>query len=121
MTIKTRSIKPLLAALSLAWGTAALADINIGVSVSATGPAAVLGGPQKNTNELFPSSIAGEKINWIVLDDGSDPTNTAKNVAKLLNENKVDILMAGTTTLHEGTGHQGAASVVRLVARKSAP
>jgi len=98
MTIKTRSIKPLLAALSLAWGTAALADINIGVSVSATGPAAVLGGPQKNTTELFPTSIAGEKVNWIVLDDGSDPTNTAKNVAKLLNEHKVDVLMAGTTT-----------------------
>ena len=98
MTIKTRSIKPLLAALSLAWGTAALADINIGLSVSATGPVAVLGGPQKNTTELFPSSIAGEKINWIVLDDGSDPTNTAKNVSKLLNEHKVDILMAGTGT-----------------------
>ncbi|MBL8491866.1 MAG: ABC transporter substrate-binding protein [Rhodocyclaceae bacterium] len=78
--------------------TVAWADITIGVSVSATGPAAVLGGPQKNTTELFPTSIAGEKINWIVLDDGSDPTSTAKNVAKLLTEHKVDVLIAGTTT-----------------------
>lgn len=92
------SIKPLVIALSLFGATAALADINIGVSVSATGPAAVLGGPQKNTTQLFPTSIAGEKINWIVLDDASDPTATAKNVAKFLSEAKVDMLMTGTTT-----------------------
>ncbi len=98
MTSQKPVVKTLIAAFALAWGSAALADINIGVVVSATGPGAVLGGPQKNTTELFPASIAGEKINWIVLDDASDPTNTAKNVAKLLTENKVDILMAGTTT-----------------------
>jgi branched-chain amino acid transport system substrate-binding protein len=97
--MKTKPIvKPLLLALSLIGSGGALADINIGVSVSATGPGAVLGGPQKNTTDLFPTSIGGEKINWIVLDDASDPTNTAKNVAKLLTEHKVDILMAGTTT-----------------------
>ena len=92
------SVKPLAIVLSLFGATAALADINIGVSVSATGPAAVLGGPQKNTTQLFPTSIAGEKINWIVLDDGSDPTNTSKNVAKFLAESKVDVLITGTTT-----------------------
>lgn len=97
--MKTRlSLKPLALALALAASGAALADINIGVSVSATGPAAVLGGPQKNTTQLFPTSIAGEKINWIVLDDGSDPTNTSKNVAKFLAESKVDVLITGTTT-----------------------
>lgn len=97
--MKTRlSLKPLALALALAGSGAALADINIGVSVSATGPAAVLGGPQKNTTQLFPTSIAGEKINWIVLDDGSDPTNTSKNVAKFLAESKVDVLITGTTT-----------------------
>lgn len=92
------SLKPLVIALALAASGSALADINIGVSLSATGPAAVLGGPQKNTTQLFPTSIAGEKINWIVLDDASDPTSTAKNVAKLLTENKVDLLISGTTT-----------------------
>lgn len=97
--MKTRlSLKPLALVLALAGSGAALADINIGVSVSATGPAAVLGGPQKNTTQLFPTSIAGEKINWIVLDDGSDPTNTSKNVAKFLAESKVDVLITGTTT-----------------------
>ena len=34
------------------------------------GPAASLGIPEKNTFELLPTTIAGEKVNWIVLDDG---------------------------------------------------
>lgn len=45
----------------------AQADINIGVSVSATGPAASLGIPEKNTFAILPTSIGGEKINYIVL------------------------------------------------------
>lgn len=98
MNTTRRAAKPLLIALSLAWSGIALADINIGVSVSATGSAAVLGGPQKNTADLLPTTLAGEKINWIVLDEASDPTNTAKNVAKLITENKVDLLIAGSIT-----------------------
>ena len=93
-----QSVKPLLIALSMVWPGFALADISIGVSVSATGPAAVLGGPEKNTVELLPTSIAGEKINWVVLDDATDPTNAAKNAAKLISENKVDLLVGSSTT-----------------------
>ncbi|MCX7166128.1 MAG: ABC transporter substrate-binding protein [Rhodocyclales bacterium] len=97
--MKTKlSIKPLVIALSLIGAGSALADINIGVSVSATGSAAVLGGPQKNTTELLPNSIAGEKINWIVLDEATDPTAAAKNASKLINESKVDLLIAGSIT-----------------------
>ena len=97
--MKTKlSIKPLVIALALFGSGLALADINIGVSVSATGSAAVLGGPEKNTTELFPRTIGGEKINWIVLDEASDPTTTAKNVTKLISESKIDLLMAGTIT-----------------------
>ena len=41
------------AAFALAAG-GALADINVGVTVSATGPAASLGIPEKNTIALMP-------------------------------------------------------------------
>ena len=58
--------------LSVALVPVARADLNIGVTLSATGPAASLGIPEKNTFELLPTTIAGEKINWIVLDDGGD-------------------------------------------------
>jgi branched-chain amino acid transport system substrate-binding protein len=93
-----QTIKPLVIALALIGSGAAMADITIGVSVSATGSAAVLGGPQKNTTEVLPTSIAGEKINWVVLDEATDPTAAAKNVNKLINENKADLLIAGSIT-----------------------
>ncbi|MFA6311975.1 MAG: ABC transporter substrate-binding protein [Sterolibacterium sp.] len=92
------SIKLLALIVSLAGASGALADINIGVSVSATGSAAVLGGPQKNTAELLPTSIGGEKINWIILDEASDPTSAVTNVSKLINEYKVDLIIGGSTT-----------------------
>jgi len=88
----------LAAALAFALVTAARADINVGVTLSATGPAASLGIPEKNTFELLPTTIGGEKINWIVLDDGSDTTNAVQNAKKLIGENKVDVLVGSTIT-----------------------
>jgi branched-chain amino acid transport system substrate-binding protein len=85
------------AAIALAAG-AAHADINVGVTLSATGPAASLGIPEKNTFELLPTSIAGEKVNWIVLDDGSDTTKAVTNTRKLIGENKVDVVVGSTIT-----------------------
>ena len=76
----------------------ALADINVGVTVSATGPAASLGIPEKNTIALMPRTIAGEKINYIVLDDASDTTTAVGNTRKLISESKVDILLGSRTT-----------------------
>ena len=76
----------------------ALADINVGVTVSATGPAASLGIPEKNTIALMPRTIAGEKINYIVLDDASDTTTAVGNTRKLISESKVDILLGSSTT-----------------------
>jgi branched-chain amino acid transport system substrate-binding protein len=74
------------------------ADINVGVSLSATGPAASLGIPEKNTFELLPTSIAGEKVNWIILDDGSDTTKAVTNTRKLISEDKVDVIIGSTIT-----------------------
>ena len=54
-------------------------QINVGVTLSATGPAASLGIPEKNTFELLPTTIGGQKVNWIVLDDGSDTTKAAES------------------------------------------
>ncbi len=76
----------------------ATADINVGVTVSATGPAASLGIPEKNTIALLPPTIAGQKVNYIVLDDASDTTTAVKNARKLIAENKVDLLIGSTTT-----------------------
>ena len=85
------------AAMALAAGSA-LADINVGVTVSATGPAASLGIPEKNTIALMPQTIAGQKVHYIVLDDGSDTTKAVSNTRKLITEDKVDIILGSTVT-----------------------
>lgn len=87
----------LLAALLVLAGVAR-ADIKIGVVASSTGPTAVVGIPQKNTASLLPAEIGGQKIEYIVLDDASDPTNAVTGVKKLLAEHKVDALIGPTTT-----------------------
>jgi branched-chain amino acid transport system substrate-binding protein len=90
--------KKLLAILLSTAAFSALADINVGVTVSATGPAASLGIPEKNTIELLPKTIAGQKVNYIVLDDASDTTTAVKNAKKLITENKVDVVVGSTTS-----------------------
>ena len=86
-----------LAALLCAAGLAH-ADLKIGVIASSTGVTAVVGMPQKNTVALLPAEIGGQKVEYIVLDDASDPTNAVTNVKKLLTEHKVDALIGPTTT-----------------------
>jgi branched-chain amino acid transport system substrate-binding protein len=86
------------AAFTFATAAPALAEINIGVTLSATGPAASLGIPEKNTFELLPATIGGEKVNWIILDDASDTTKAVTNTRKLISENKVDAIVGSTIT-----------------------
>jgi branched-chain amino acid transport system substrate-binding protein len=87
-----------LAAAAALAAASAQADITVGVTVSATGPAASLGIPEKNTFALMPKKIAGQTVNYIVLDDASDTTNAVANARKLITENKVDIIIGSTTT-----------------------
>ena len=70
-----------------------LAQINIGVTVSATGPAASLGIPEKNTISLLPTTMGGQKVNYIVLDDATNPTEANKNAKRLVSEHKVDAII----------------------------
>ena len=81
-----------------AFSLQAIADINVGVVVSATGPAASLGIPEKNTIALLPATLGGEKVVYHVLDDASDTTTAVKNMRKLLTENKVDVIIGSTIT-----------------------
>ena len=90
--------KTMIAAALAVFAAGAVADINVGVTLSATGPAASLGIPEKNTIALLPATIGGQKVNYIVLDDASDTTTAVKNTRKLIAENKVDVVIGSTTT-----------------------
>lgn len=85
------------AILALTTARPVLADINVGVSLSATGPAASLGIPERNTIALLPTTVAGEKINYIVLDDATDPGQATKNARKLVTEDNVDVLIGSSS------------------------
>src|SRR5690606_32368410 len=91
--------KKLTLAAAIAAGTMAVfampaqADINVGISLSTTGPAAARGIPEKNTVPLLPDTIEGHKVNYIVLDDATDATQAGRNARKLVDEDKVDIML----------------------------
>jgi branched-chain amino acid transport system substrate-binding protein len=91
-------VHTLLAAALSALSWAAQADITVGVTVSATGPAASLGIPEKNTIDIMPRTIGGQKVNYIVLDDASDTTAAVTNARRLITESKVDVILGSTTT-----------------------
>ena len=87
------------AAFVLALAGPAGADINVGVTLSATGPAASLGIPEKNTFEMMGAPVVGgQKVNFIILDDKSDTTEAVKNTRKLISENAVDVIVGSTIT-----------------------
>lgn len=94
-----KHIKTTLAAAAAALvSTAAMADITIGVILPLTGPASGLGIPAKNQVALWPTHIAGEKLNVVVLDDATDPTNGVKNARRFVTEDKVDLLVGSVAT-----------------------
>jgi branched-chain amino acid transport system substrate-binding protein len=95
-----KSAIKLIAALVAAVGTSVVAaqDIKVGVTLSATGPAASLGIPERNTFPLLPQTIGGRKVQYIVLDDASDTTTAVKNSRKLITEDRVDVLVGSTVT-----------------------
>jgi len=85
-------------ALAAGSGAALAQDVKVGVTLSATGPAASLGIPERNTFALVPQTIGGRKVQYIVLDDASDTTTAVKNARKLITEDKVDVLVGSTIT-----------------------
>lgn len=80
----------LLAAFAL---PAAQAQIVIGSTFGATGPRASIGVPELNTMSVLPKTIAGQSVKYVVLDDGGDPTMTVKNIRKMTQEDKVDVVI----------------------------
>lgn len=96
--MKSFKKKVLFLASLLSLAALAHADINVGVTLSATGPAASLGIPEKNTIALMPKTIAGQKINYVVLDDASDTTAAVSNTRKLIADSKVDVVLGSTVT-----------------------
>lgn len=99
-------------ALTLAGGALAT-DLKVGLSVSLSGPNASLGVPYSKGMQAavaYKPTIAGRKVQLIILDDGSDPTTAGRNARKLFEEEKVDVIM--------GTSGAPSAMAMAQVARE---
>lgn len=106
MTTHLRNSLPkLLAATAfMVAASAAHADIKIGAVLSVTGPASFLGDPEKKTLEMYVADINanggvnGQKINLIVYDDAGNPNQARTFGTRLIEQDGVDALLAGSTT-----------------------
>ena len=103
--------------LTLALGAGAMAcaaDLKVGFITSLSGPVSSLGIPyQKGIKaaEAFLPEVAGKKVQVIQLDDASDPSTAARNARKLIDEDKVDVII--------GTAGSPGALAIAAVARET--
>jgi branched-chain amino acid transport system substrate-binding protein len=104
---KRRTVLTLALAASMAcanWGALAAEPIRIGSVLSVTGPAAFLGDPELKTLQLYVEEInkkggvLGRPLELVHYDDGSDAAKANSFGKRLIEDDKVDILIGGTTT-----------------------
>ncbi|MBS0344271.1 MAG: ABC transporter substrate-binding protein [Proteobacteria bacterium] len=103
-----------LAVMAATASAALAADLKVGLSVSLSGPNSSLGVPYSKgmaAAQSYKGEVNGRKVQLIVLDDGSDPTTAGRNARKLVEEDKVDVLM--------GTSGVPAAIAMSQVAKES--
>ncbi|MEO8309891.1 MAG: ABC transporter substrate-binding protein [Caldimonas sp.] len=92
------------AALLALPGLAADEPLRIGSFLSVTGPAAFLGDPEQKTLEMVverinaAGGIAGRKLVLVVYDDGGDADKARTFAKRLLEQDKVDVIVGGSTT-----------------------
>ncbi len=93
------------AALALgAFGAFASAPIKIGSVLSVTGPAAYLGDPELKTLQMYVEEInkkggvLGRQLQLVHYDDGTDANKANSFAKRLIEDDKVDIIIGGTTT-----------------------
>lgn len=72
------------------------AELVVGVITSQTGPVSSIGLPYARgiaAAQAYMPEINGEKVRVILLDDASDPSTASKNARKLIEEDKVDVII----------------------------
>ncbi|MBV9112004.1 MAG: ABC transporter substrate-binding protein, partial [Hyphomicrobiales bacterium] len=85
----------LAAGLALGHAQGARAEVKIGFITSMTGAASSIGIPYSKgmaTGQAAIPTVGGEKLTYIQIDDGFDPSAAARAARKLIEEDKVDIL-----------------------------
>ncbi len=98
-------------ALAAAGGALAQEAIRIGAFLSVTGPAAFLGDPEQKTLEMVierinaEGGVLGRKLQLVAYDDGGDAEKARTFAKRLIEQDRVDAIVGGSTT---GTTMAGA-------------
>jgi branched-chain amino acid transport system substrate-binding protein len=114
---RRNTLAAVLASLCLAAGGAAHAQakLRVGMMLPFTGTFAALGTAIDNGFKLYVQQqggkLGGREIEYFVVDDESDPAKATDNISKLINRDKVDVVV--------GTVHSGVAMAMAKVARDS--
>ncbi|HEX8739635.1 MAG TPA: ABC transporter substrate-binding protein [Casimicrobiaceae bacterium] len=93
-----------LALCAVASAAFAAEPIRIGSFLSVTGPAAFLGDPEQKTLQMYverinaAGGVLGRPIALTVYDDGGDADKARTFAKRLLDEDKVDVIVGGSTT-----------------------
>lgn len=77
------------------------AEVKVGFISTLSGPVSSLGIPYAKgieTGISFRSEVNGNKIRLITLDDASDPSTATRDARKLIDEDKVDVLIGVAST-----------------------
>lgn len=93
-----RALSLLFASAGLLASATASAEIRIGVVLSLTGPGAAIGGQGQNSVQLWPKEMAGQKLVVSIVNDATDPSTAAKGASRLINEDKVDVIVGSSLT-----------------------
>jgi branched-chain amino acid transport system substrate-binding protein len=93
-----------LAALLVPIAVFAQEPIRIGAFLSVTGPAAFLGDPEQKTLELYveklnaAGGVIGRRLQLVAYDSAGDAEKARAYVKRLIEQDKVDVLVGGSTT-----------------------
>jgi branched-chain amino acid transport system substrate-binding protein len=85
-------------AIALGLTASAQAQIKIGAILSISGPAAAMGVGYKGAFDLFPTEIAGQKVEYIIRDDATDASTAYTIAQKMISEDHVDAFIGPSLT-----------------------
>jgi len=94
----------LIAAVLAAGGARAAEDIRIGAFLSATGVMSPMGEPERKALDMLverlnaEGGVDGRQVRLVSYDDGSDPERAAMLVKRLIDNDRVDIILGGSGT-----------------------
>lgn len=120
MKLRSLAVIATLATGLFAHGAASAQNIRIGSFLSVTGAAAFLGEPELKTLQMYVEKInkeggvLGRKLELVSYDDGSEAAKSNSFAKRLIDEDKVDVILGGTTT-------GGTMSVIPLVEKAGVP